>query len=319
MDGYTAFGASITFNGSKQTFTCAAPSAVLADLDVIAAAPAHMNSWGYADLLAKVTAGADWILADALHVEPIKPDAWEIIQQPLRQLVAQPGGARSGNADALAKLMEGLLLSGFAMQAAESSRAASGAEHQFSHLWDMQHHTHNGSAPSHGFKVGIGTLAVTALYEFILEQPINALNVNACVQKWPAENTLSATIRQVLPAQDLSEIALQESHAKWISPAALIEQLELLKTVWPVLMPRLRRQLIPLAELRRMLSEAGAPVEPEEIGITRERLRSTFLQAYLIRRRFTVLDVAVRCGLLEQALDHLLGPNGPWPVKRRDC
>ena len=58
---------------------------------------------------------------------------------------------------------------GFAMQAARNSRAASGAEHQFSHLWDMQHHTHEGKAPSHGFKVGIGTLAVTALYEFVLK------------------------------------------------------------------------------------------------------------------------------------------------------
>src|SRR5437870_4432189 len=31
MDGYTAFGASITANGSKQTFDCPAPRAVLAD------------------------------------------------------------------------------------------------------------------------------------------------------------------------------------------------------------------------------------------------------------------------------------------------
>ena len=35
MDGYTAFGASITHQGSKQTFECPAPRAVVADLDVI--------------------------------------------------------------------------------------------------------------------------------------------------------------------------------------------------------------------------------------------------------------------------------------------
>ena len=38
MDGYTAYGASITHRGSKQTFDCPAPLAVLADLDVIARA-----------------------------------------------------------------------------------------------------------------------------------------------------------------------------------------------------------------------------------------------------------------------------------------
>ena len=73
MDGYTAFGASITHEGSKQTFDCPAPRAVMADLEVIAAAPDGMNAWGYADLLAKITAGADWIVADELGVEPIDP------------------------------------------------------------------------------------------------------------------------------------------------------------------------------------------------------------------------------------------------------
>ena len=58
MDGYTAYGASITANGSKQTFDCPAPRAVLADLEVIAGAPGGMNASGYADLLAKNVAGA---------------------------------------------------------------------------------------------------------------------------------------------------------------------------------------------------------------------------------------------------------------------
>ncbi|MBQ6827067.1 MAG: iron-containing alcohol dehydrogenase, partial [Thermoguttaceae bacterium] len=59
-------------------------------------------------------------------------------------------------------------MSGLAMQKAKTSRTASGAEHQFSHLWDNQHHTHNGEAPSHGFKVGVGTVSTSALYERIL-------------------------------------------------------------------------------------------------------------------------------------------------------
>ena len=42
----------------------------------------------------------------------------------------------------------------------------------------MQHHTHNGHAPSHGVKVGIGTLAVTALYERMLEQPFDQLDID---------------------------------------------------------------------------------------------------------------------------------------------
>ena len=54
MDGYTAYGASITYRGSKQTFDCPAPKGVVADLDIIAAAPPAMNASGYADLIAKM-------------------------------------------------------------------------------------------------------------------------------------------------------------------------------------------------------------------------------------------------------------------------
>jgi glycerol-1-phosphate dehydrogenase [NAD(P)+] len=65
-----------------------------------------------------------------------------------------------------------------------------------------------------------------------------------------------------------------------------------------------------------MLCAAGAPVEPEEIGISRARLRDSFWQAYYLRRRFTALDLAARCGLLESALTHLFSPAGPWAVAK---
>ena len=39
MDGYTAFGASITRDGYKQTMACPAPRAVVADVDILAEAP----------------------------------------------------------------------------------------------------------------------------------------------------------------------------------------------------------------------------------------------------------------------------------------
>jgi glycerol-1-phosphate dehydrogenase [NAD(P)+] len=305
MDGYTAFGASITHEGSKQTFLCPAPRAVLADLEVIAAAPVEMKAWGYADLLAKVTAGADWILADALGEELMHPQAWQIAQSRLREVVADPASICLGKPEAMARLVEGLMLGGFAMQAAGSSRAASGAEHQFSHLWDMQHHTHNGKVPSHGFKVGIGTLASTALYEYLLDQPLESLDVLHCLAQWTDKAWREKTIRRLFGEGQLAEVARRESHAKAIGSDALCEQLQKLRRIWPDLRTRLRSQLLPLAELKAMLRAVGAPVGPEEIGISRDRLRDSFLAAWFIRRRFTVLDLAVRTGLLESALNEL--------------
>lgn len=318
MDGYTAFGASITHQGAKQTFLCPAPVAVVADLNVICAAPGLMNSWGYADLLAKVPAGADWILADALGAEPIYAQAWAIVQGRLREMVSDPAGVLARDPQAVGRLTEGLLLGGFAMQSAQSSRPASGAEHQFSHLWDNQHHTHEGRAPSHGFKVAVGTLATTALFEFLLEQPLDRVDVDACCAAWPTVETWSQRARALLGDDNLAALAEQELGAKHSTPEQLRTQLQTLRATWPELRQKLRAQLLPLETLKQMLRAAGAPTEPEHIGITRERLRRSFWQSFCIRRRFNLVDLAVRTRLLDDALKHLFGPTGPWPVETRE-
>jgi glycerol-1-phosphate dehydrogenase [NAD(P)+] len=314
MDGYTAFGASITHEGLKQTFFCPAPVAVVADLQIICNAPGEMNPWGYADLLAKVTAGADWILADALGVEPIDAQAWNIVQGRLREMIADAPGVFGRKQEAVEKLVEGLMLGGFAMQSAQSSRPASGAEHQFSHLWDMQHHTHNGQAPSHGFKVGIGTLAATALYEQLLALPLEEFDVERCIAAWPDENAWIARAHKLLGEGELVESAIKEIRAKHVISELLCAQLTTLRSQWPILREQLRKQLLPLTKLKQKLNDVGAPTEPEQIGITRTRLRDSYWQSWCIRRRFTVLDLAVRIGALDQCLANIFGPKGVWPT-----
>ena len=59
-----------------------------------------MTAAGYADLLAKITAGADWIVADALEVEPIDRDVWSLVQGPLREATARPAELPAGDAGA---------------------------------------------------------------------------------------------------------------------------------------------------------------------------------------------------------------------------
>ncbi len=318
MDGYTAFGASITSRGAKQTFACPAPRGVLADLEVIAAAPQGLNASGYADLLAKCPAGADWIVADAAGAEPIVPAVWRTVQSRLRAWLDAPADIAGGEPEALRRLVFGLMLSGFALQAAQSSRPASGAEHQFSHLWDMQRHTHGGAAASHGFQVGIGTLASLALYERLLakEDLLGALDdVERAVRLWPAWEDVEREIAARLDAEALRAVARREMQAKYVPADALRAQLLRVREAWPQVRPRLARHLhgYGFAEVREKFRAAGCPDEPEQIGLSRTHLRASYRQAYFIRRRFTVLDLAARTALMDAALEHLFGPDGPWP------
>ncbi len=316
MDGYTAFGASITFEGAKQTFDCPAPRAVIADIDIIRRAPPAMTASGYADLMAKVTAGADWIVADVLGSEPIDPRAWAIVQGGLGEALSDPAGARAGHPKAITPLVEGLMLGGFAMQWMKSSRPASGAEHQFSHLWDMEHHQHQGAAPSHGFKVGVATRAVSEFYAALLRRPLDQLDIDRCLAAWPDAETAEAEVVRIFSGTDFLSVAVRETRAKHATRDELAGQLRRLRSRWPELKLRLEQQLLPPAEVIRRLRLVGAPAEPEEIGISRERLRASFIRARHIRRRFTVLDLAQRAGVFDAVLDELFRPGGPWPMAK---
>ena len=314
MDGYAAYGASITYNGEKKDFECPAPKAILADTAIIAQAPSSLTAAGYADLFAKITAGADWILADELGVEHIDPFYWSIIQDGLIHSLKDPKGIQQGDLDAIEPLVEGLVLGGFAMQGLRSSRPASGAEHQFSHLWDMEKHTFEGHPPSHGFKVSIGMLAVTALYEQMLHTDFSNFDVEAAVEAWPEAEDQAQEVRQMFGDTDFMSIAVTETMAKHISRRLLRRQLTMLKLKWPEIRERLGKQLIPFAEVSRRLALVGAPTMPRQIGITRTRLRESFHRAVCIRRRFTILDVALRTNLLDTWLDNIFGPGGIWEI-----
>ncbi|WP_343532231.1 sn-glycerol-1-phosphate dehydrogenase [Pedobacter sp.] len=317
MDGYTAFGASITANGAKQTFNCPAPQACLADIDILSAAPTEMTASGYADLFAKITAGADWILADALNVEPIDPTAWSIVQDGLHEALSDPSGTKKGDVKAVSQLTEGLMLGGFAMQWSKSSRPASGAEHQFSHLWNMEHHLNNGEHVSHGFQVSIGTLAITALYDLALKTDFENLDIDKALKQWPTLEELKAQSLNIFKDTDFPEIGWQETNAKYNNHQQLEKQLQTLKGNWNTIKARLQQQIVPFKEAKIRLATVGAPTEPEHIGITREKLKETFVRAQYIRRRFTILDLAVRTGYLNQWLDQLFGKDGIWEIKEK--
>jgi glycerol-1-phosphate dehydrogenase [NAD(P)+] len=313
MDGYTAFGAAITKEGYKQTMTCPAPRAVVADLEILTHAPADMTASGYGDLLGKVTAGADWLVADALEVEKIDHKVWSLIQGPLREAIGRPAELAAGDQEAMDNLIEGLIMSGLAMQAHASSRPASGAEHQFSHLWEMEGLGHDQQPPlSHGFKVGVGSVAIAALYGRILERDLSALDIEALRSAWLTPEEVEEAVEAAHTTPGLDEAAVKETLAKYIDADQLAQRLALLRERWPALRERVMEQLIPAEQLREMLQAAGCPTGPAEIGLRRSAFKETYSRAQMIRRRYTILDLATETGILGECVDELFEPGGFW-------
>lgn len=299
VDGYASFGAPITKDGFKVTWPCAAPQAIVADADVLVSAPPELAASGYADLAAKIASGADWILADAVGADPIRDDVWATTQTPLRGWLADPAGLAAGDITAMNNLFTGLAMTGFAMQTTHTSRPASGAEHLFSHHWEMTDVKRaDGSHPSHGEKVGIGTLMSTRLHEMFFATPFTRDQIDAAVAAHPTWEKREAFIRQVMRGGRVADEAIALSKQKFLGEADLRARLGIIADRFDELARRVKAQLIPSAELKAMLKTAGCPVEPEGIGATRQDVLMATFGAQMIRNRYTILDLVFETGRL---------------------
>ena len=315
VDGYSSFGASITYKNMKQTFTCPAPKAILADVGVMAKAPKEMTAAGYADLAAKIPAGAEWIVADFVGAEPIHDTAWHISQDGLKAALSDPEGVAALKPEAIAPFVEGLMLSGFAMQAARSSRPASCTDHLFSHLWNMRNHTYQGVTPSHGFQVSVGTLMMCAMFDQMYKSDFTQLDVDAAVAAWKSADQVRHEAEELFAGEAFAELGVTEIMAKYDDKDEVRRQLNLVKANWPDLKAKLQAQCYTFDQMYRSLAIVGAPVKPEDVGISKAQMKSDVPFVRHIRRRYNMMDLGLRAGLLDTWVDGVFGEGGVWEIK----
>ncbi|ROS81964.1 iron-containing alcohol dehydrogenase [Muribaculaceae bacterium Isolate-036 (Harlan)] len=312
VDGYSSSGASITVDGAKMTIECKAPKVILADTNVLASAPKEMTAAGYADLAAKIPAGGEWMIADLFGTEPIVPEAWKILYEILPEMIADPEGIAAGNPESVGILFAGLTLSGIAMQVAHSSRPASCAEHLYSHWLDMTGHTFNGKLQSHGFQVGVGTLTTCAFFDELLKMDLSEIDVEACVEKWPALEEEQRRAREIFKDFPVPELGYTEITKKYNDKETVRRQLELIKNNWHEFKKELRKQVYSFDKMQNMFSIAGAPTCPEDIGVTRNQMRYLTDFVQLMRWRINMLDLAKRGCFYDRLVDGVFGKGGVW-------
>ena len=313
MDGYAAYGASITRDGFKITRNCPAPAALVADLDIMAAAPKRLTAIGYGDLIEKIPAGADWLVADELGSEAVRENVWDLVQPPLMDALNDPEGLAAGEPEAIGRLAEELILSGLAMQAMQSSRPASGAGHNFSHQWEMEGHGLNWEPPlSHGNKVGLGTVASSAVYDLLADLDVASVDPEKRAAEWltPEQNDERVAALQPIPA--IRDAALAQSRDKYVPVEQAAARVQLIKDHWANVLERVAPQVVPASEIADMLRRVGAPYHPVQIDIDQAKLRKTYYQSQTIRSRYTIMDALFELGLLDEVVDKLFAPGGYW-------
>jgi len=154
-DGFGSPQSSLTLEGQRRSFPSIVPFGVVIDTAVCLGSPLPLWHSGVGDLVAKLTAVADWKIAFHEAGETVDDFAALLSDASVYQFIARPHRDLEGT-----RLLGAALLSnGVAMSICGSSRPASGSEHLISHALDELT-----SRPRlHGLQVGAATYLCSQL------------------------------------------------------------------------------------------------------------------------------------------------------------
>lgn len=277
VDGYVSNVAAMTLEGTKKTIIACMPIAMVADIDIIAKAPARLTASGVGDMLGKFTALTDWKIAHALTGEYYCSYIVSLVERAMDSVIAGIDRLRDGDHEAIASLIYGLVLSGVAMQFAGVSRPASGAEHHVSHFIEIT--MPDRCTALHGEKVGVGLVLVSRRYHRFAAFSDEEIAAGFTDWRKPSMAELTSIFGNLAPViekENTPDCADGITKEKFLS-----------------CLPEIRRILAQLpddAALTDYLARCGACCTLEDIGLsTEEVLPALYRNTPLIRNRLTLM------------------------------
>jgi glycerol-1-phosphate dehydrogenase [NAD(P)+] len=291
-------------NRLKVSLYNACPEAIIADTDILATAPDLMLQAGLGDMLAKYVSICEWRISHLVHGDPYCEEIAGMVRACLKKIVDQADGLMRRDPDALKAVLEGLVISGISMAFAEISRPASGLEHYFSHLWEIQALQRGKPSDLHGIQVGVGTLLTLWIYEQMLS--MDAVDVPRAEKAIAAfsyddwKKRMEAIFGSVAP----SVLALDAQTGK-NTPEAWRERLRIITDHWPEIRSIIREELPPRQQVWDLMKRCGMPMVPADLGLTREDAVNALLGSREIRDKYLTSSLLWDLGLLEETADRL--------------
>ena len=295
VDGFASIGAPLIVHGVKITVICQAPLALFADLRTLAQAPQKMIAAGFADMLGKLTSIADWRIGHLLWNEPYDESIALRTLAAVQICVDNADAIGQGSPAGIRRLLDALLESGYCMLDFGSSRPASGAEHHYSHYWEMKLLREGRPAILHGAKVGVATVLVAGLYDRIRQLSRQQVSDLLEAATWPSRAEEEALIREAY-----GELAgdIVAEHKAFLDPtAAQVETLR--RTIlerWEEIQA-IAAQVPAAQEVAELLVRVGGPATVAELGLEESERDLAAANGHYLRDRFTVRKLVRALGL----------------------
>ncbi|HIX29459.1 MAG TPA: sn-glycerol-1-phosphate dehydrogenase [Candidatus Blautia stercoravium] len=286
MDGYASNVSPLIIRHLKTTYTARPARVIIGDLQVLCEAPMHMLAAGVGDIIGKYVCLADWQLAHEINEEYLCPEVTALVRTSIEKVTENAEAAAKREKNAVAALMEGLVLSGIAMSYIGNSRPASGSEHHMSHYWEMMFLLRHQPDPLHGTKVGVATVAALRLYEMLKEKKNGGISQQVpdfSYDKWAEE------IEEAYGPAAPEVLKLEQEVGKNADNEVLRR-----RRVWEEKQEEIRSVLenLPSAKtIAQILKSMGAPSSPAEIEVSQETFKKGIYFAKDLRNRFGLLQI----------------------------
>jgi glycerol-1-phosphate dehydrogenase [NAD(P)+] len=288
INGFIADRSVLIVAGAKRTVESRWPDVLVADTDILTAAPPQLNLAGVGDLSTVPNAVAEWQLAARLgHGPPFDPAVVEGVLAAMPALPTLARAARDAEPEGVADLARLLAASGLSMGIVGSTAPASGTEHAVSHLMEM---VLRGRAASHGMQVTVATRLALRVWQLV-DRTIRSTPARVQI---PDETTCRDAV-----ARAFVELGPHTVDECWTAYSAKREWLlahqhavEALVTDWDAFAGGLT---LPSPEQFDEVSNAsGLPTQARELGdgYDDELLFWALRNAHLLRERISIVDLA---------------------------
>lgn len=274
MDGFASYNAPVTDNNFKITYSAKTPEVIIADTEILAAAPDELKSAGFGDMVGKYVGLIDWQVSHLITGEYYCEKVANLTRTATDKIMSLADKILSKEPSAAQEVFEALLLTGIGMAFTQTSRPASGTEHILSHYWECMKLAQGHLSDFHGKKVGVATLIIMEEYEKL----VSLEKVTAHLEKPDWEDIYR---HYGVLADEVRALNTPDTITDAIEPRDIERNWSKIREIVHSVPSR--------AEIYAAMKRAGCATTVSEIAVTEELKKSGFKYHPYMRRRLSLM------------------------------
>jgi glycerol-1-phosphate dehydrogenase [NAD(P)+] len=296
INGFIADRSVLVIAGAKRTVQSRWPDVLVADTDILAAAPSRLNLAGVGDLSTVPNAVAEWRLAARLgHGPAYNAAVVEDVLAANHVLPALARAAREAEPTGIADLARLLAASGLSMGIVGSTAPASGTEHAVSHLMEMARTRQGRAAAAHGMQVTVATRLAVRVWQLV-DATIRSADAKVRIPEEAASRDAVARAFAEFDPQTADECwTAYRAKRNWL--LAHQSEVEAVVSDWDAFAKSLA--LASPEQFDEISDASGLPTLAQDLGVGYDDnlLFWALRNSHLLRDRISIVDLADLLGV----------------------